>query len=278
MFDSEFVLTGFGDEIDADLDAQLDTLDAAGLSALDLRSVEETNVLDLSERQVRETQATLDRRGVEVSSIGSPIGKVGIEEEFDAHLDRYRTAVERAKQFDTEYIRLFSYYIPDGDDPAEYREEVLRRMRAKTEIAEEEGVTNLLENERDLYGDTPLRCRDLLEAVDSPHLRGIFDPANYVLVDAEPFPDALLDTVEHVEYLHIKDATWDGEIRPAGEGNGGIPETLAALDRRGFSGYVSLEPHLAEAGRAGGYSGPEAFRVAADALQSVLDGLGADYR
>lgn len=278
MFDSEFVLTGFGDEIDSDLDAQLDTLDAAGLSALDLRSVEETNVLDLSERQVRETQATLDRRGFEVSSIGSPVGKVGIEEEFDAHLDRYRTAVERAKQFDTEYIRLFSYYIPDGDDPAEYREEVLRRMRAKAEIAEEEGVTILLENERDLYGDTPLRCRDLLEAVDSARLRGIFDPANYVLVDAEPFPDALLDTVEHVEYLHIKDATWDGEIRPAGEGDGGIPETLAALDRRGFSGYVSLEPHLAEAGRAGGYSGPEAFRVAADALQGVLDEVGAEYR
>ncbi|MFB6136112.1 MAG: sugar phosphate isomerase/epimerase family protein [Halobacteriaceae archaeon] len=274
-----FTLSGFGDEIDPDLDTQLELLSEEGLSHLDLRSVEGTNVLDLSAEQVAAVHDTLDEHGFEVACIGSPIGKVGIEDDFEAHLERFRTAVETAHEFDTEYVRLFSYYVPEGDDPADHRDEVMRRMRRKADIAESEGVTLLLENEKELYGDTPGRVRDVLTAVDSPNLRCLFDPANFLEIGERSYPDALLQLVEFVEYLHVKDAVYGerGEMRATGEGDGRIAETLAALRDRGFTGTLALEPHLAEAGEAGGYSGDEAFRVAIHALEDALDEIDASY-
>ena len=279
MHDEHFVTSGFADEISADLETQLDTLERLGISRLDLRGVEDTNVLDFSNDQVERVRNALDERGIEVTSIGSPIGKIGIEDDFDTHFERFETALERAHQFDTEYVRLFSYYIPDGDNPADHREEVLRRMQRKADRAAKAGVTILHENEKDIYGDTPGRCRDLLTSVDSGAFGAIFDPANFLEIGVEPYPAALLDVVEYVEQLHVKDARFGerGAIEPAGQGDGSIPAILEALGRRGFQGAASLEPHLAHAGEKGGFSGPEAYEVATEALRECYDEAGVSY-
>ncbi|MEF8853560.1 MAG: sugar phosphate isomerase/epimerase [Haloarculaceae archaeon] len=279
MTDATFRISGFADEIDDDLDTQLEVLESEGIEALDLRNVWGENLLDLPEDRLAALESTLDERGFAVTSIGSPIGKVGIEDPFEPHVERLERALELADRFDTEYVRVFSYYIPGGDDPADHREEVLRRTRAAVERAGRADATLLLENEKDIYGDTPGRVRDLLTTVDSPHLRAVFDPANYLEVGVHPYPDALLQVVEYVEAVHVKDAEFGerGGIEPAGEGDGRIPETLAALRHRGFSGTLSLEPHLSFAGSNYGYSGPEGFRTAADALREVLDDTDASY-
>ncbi|GAB3035322.1 sugar phosphate isomerase/epimerase family protein [Natronobiforma cellulositropha] len=272
-----FVVSGFADEIDADLETQLDLLERLGIEHLDLRSVENTNVLDLSDEQVERVTDALAERDIGVTSIGSPIGKIDVTDEFEPHFERFETALEMAQTFETAYIRLFSYYIPENERPADYREEVLRRTRRKVERAEAVGITLLHENEKDIYGDTPERCRDLLTAIDSPNFRAVFDPANFLEIGSTPYPDALLQLVEFVDQLHIKDAT-AGErasIVPAGEGDGRIPETLAALQARGFEGPVSLEPHLAIAGAMSGYSGPEGYEVGAKALVDCLEAVEA---
>ena len=274
-----FTLSGFADEIDPSLETQLETLADLGIDHLDLRGVDGTNVLNLSPDEVERVREALREAGVGVTSIGSPIGKVGIEEDFDPHFERFETALERAAQFDADYVRLFSYYVPDGDDPADHREEVVRRMRAKADRATEAGIVLLHENEKDIYGDTPARCRDILTAVNSPFLRAAFDPANFLEIGVDPYPDALLQLVEFVEQVHVKDAVKGerGEIRPAGEGDGDIPAVLAALADRGFVGPASLEPHLAVAGEMGGESGPEKYALAAEALRECLDSVGATY-
>ena len=279
MTDAPLQISGFADEIATDLDEQLSVLESLDISHLDLRGVWDQTVLDLSDARLDELEATLDERGFSVTSIGSPIGKIGIEEDFEPHLERLERALELANRFDTGYVRVFSYYIPDGNEPADHREEVLRRTRVAVERAEEAGVTLLLENEKDIYGDTPGRVRDLLTAVDSPHLRAVFDPANYLEIGVQPYPDALLQVAEYVEQVHVKDAEFGerGEIRPAGEGDGRIGETIGALRDRGFEGALSLEPHLAFAGSASGYSGPEGFEVAAEALRDELDEEGIRY-
>jgi len=279
MTDHRFTVSGFADEISSDLDEQLDVLEDLGVDNLDLRGVEDTNVLEFSDEQVERIRDELDSRGIGVTSIGSPIGKVGIDDPFEPHFERFETAIEMADAFDTEYIRLFSYYIPEGDEPTDHREEVLRRMERKVERAEDAGVTLLHENEKDIYGDTPGRCRDMLTTVDSPNFRAIFDPANFLEIGVQPYPDALLQVVEYVEQLHVKDAEFGerGAIAPAGEGDGDIPATLEAFKNRGFHGPASLEPHLAVAGRKGGYSGPEAYKVAANALFDCFEDVGADY-
>ncbi|PSP48539.1 xylose isomerase [Halobacteriales archaeon QH_3_68_24] len=265
-------ISGFADETAEDLDEQLDVLESAGIDRLDLRNVRGENLLDLSGERLVDLEATLDARGFTVTSIGSPIGKVGVADPFEPHMERLDRALELADRFDTDRVRVFSYYIPEDDDPADHRAEVLRRTRAAVDRAERADVTLVLENEKDIYGDTPGRVRDLLTAVDSPHLRAVFDPANYLEIGVRPYPDALLQVVEYVDQVHVKDARFGerGGIEPPGEGDGRLPETLAALHDRGFAGPLSLEPHLAMAGSNYGYSGPEGFRTAADALQGIL--------
>lgn len=274
-----YTLSGFADEIAEGLEPQLDVLERLNIDHLDLRSVDGTNVLDLTDEEAESIRQMLDDRGFSVAAIGSPIGKINIQDEFAPHRDRFERALDLTEFFGADYIRLFSYWMPEGEDPADYRQEVLRRMRWKAERAEDEGVTILHENEKDIYGDTPARCRDLVTAVDSDAFGLIFDPANFLEIGVRPYPDALVNLVEHVDALHVKDAVRGerGNIKPAGEGDGRIPETVAALSDRGFTGYASLEPHLAEAFETGGYSGPEAFEVAANAFMDILDDRGLDY-
>jgi sugar phosphate isomerase/epimerase len=272
MTDPADRISGFADEIAEDLDEQLDILESAGIDRLDLRNVRGENLLDLSGERLVDLEATLDARGFTVTSIGSPIGKVGVADPLEPHMERLDRALELADRFDTDRVRVFSYYVPEDDDPADHRAEVLRRTRAAVDRAERADITLVLENEKDIYGDTPGRVRDLLTAVDSPHLRAVFDPANYLEIGVRPYPDALLQVVEYVDQVHVKDARFGerGGIEPPGEGDGRLPETLAALHDRGFAGPLSLEPHLAMAGSNYGYSGPEGFRTAADALQGIL--------
>ena len=269
----DFVLSGFADEIDDSLDVQLDVLDELGIEHIDLRSVDGTNILDLSDEAVAETRRKLDDHGIEVAALGTPIGKIGVTDPFGPERERIEHALDLAERFDADYLRVFSYYIPEGDDPADHREEVLRRVETATTIAEEAGVTLGHENEKRIYGDTPARCRDLLTTIDSPRFRAVFDPANFLEIGVTPYPDALLQVAEFVEHLHVKDAIHgeEGEIHSAGEGDARFPDLVSALAARGFDGYAALEPHLFHAGEKSGFSGPEGFERATTAFRSVLD-------
>lgn len=272
-----FRVSGFGDEIAPVLDTQLEVLAAAGISRLDLRSVEGVNVLELSDSRVREIAGQLAAAGVSVPVIGSPIGKVGIDEEFASELAKMRRALAVAAAVGADYIRVFSYYLPEDAAPEDWVDEVLRRLRRLTGLAADADITLLLENEQGLYGATPDRCRVILTEVASPHLRAVFDPANFVEIGVAPYPDALLQLVEFVEYLHIKDAEYGEErsIVLPGQGDAAIPEILTALARRGFTGGLALEPHLEVAGPRGGFSGPEGFTQAATALKDIIADIDA---
>jgi sugar phosphate isomerase/epimerase len=134
------------------------------------------------------------------------------------------------------------------------------------------------ENEKEIYGDVPGRCADLIDSVASPALRATFDNANFVQCGVRPFSDAYPLLRPHLVYLQVKDARADtGEVTPAGEGDGQLRETLQALRDSGFDGFMSLEPHLDLAGRHGGFSGPDKFRQAAQALKRLLDELSIGW-
>ena len=79
--------------------------------------------------------------------------------------------------------------MPAGDDPDRHRDEVLRRMRELAAVAEQAGVVLLHENEKDIYGDIPRRCLDIVESVGSDHLRLAWDAANFVQVGVRPFSE-----------------------------------------------------------------------------------------
>jgi len=265
-------LTAFADEISPELEEQLDSLAEQSISYLELRSVWNTNVLDLTDDELQRVESTAAARGIGISSIGSPIGKVPITDPFGPHLERFRRALHAAEIMEAHYIRVFSFFIPEGHDPDRYREGVLERMGTLAGEAEDAGVTLLHENEKDIYGDVPSRCVDILVSVSSPALRAAWDAANFVQCGVgHPYTEGYESLRPYIEYVHVKDAlSCSGQVVPAGEGDGEIGETLAALRASGFDGFFSLEPHLASTGTYSGFSGPELFRKAASTFTDLL--------
>lgn len=271
-------LSGFADEISPDLDEQLRVLEQEGIKYLEFRGVWNKNVARLGDAEIKRIKAALEAGGVGVSAIGSPIGKIGIDDPFEPHFDAFRHCLDIAVALNSPYIRLFSFYLPQDANPLHYRNQVLDRLNALLEAAEGSGVMLLHENESGIYGNIAERCLDLLEGLDHPNFRAIFDPANFIQQKQRPFTECYPLLKDYVEYCHIKDAIMEtGEVVPAGEGDGEVKELLADLKAKGFSGFLSLEPHLQEAGRAGGFSGPELFQRASKALKSILDDLGVVY-
>ena len=184
-----WTLSGFADEIDPDFATQCRVASGLGLKFLEIRSAWGTNILDLDEGQLATVRELLAASGLQVSSIGSPIGKIRIEEDFEPHLERMRHAAEVAALLEAPFIRIFSFFIDPADDPDAHRDEVLRRMRALAGVAEEAGVVLLHENEKEIYGDIPRRCHDIVSSVGSPNLRLAWDPANFVQVGVRPFDE-----------------------------------------------------------------------------------------
>ncbi len=274
-----WVLSGFADEIDPDLATQCAVLDQLGIRYLELRSAWDVNVLDLTDEQVERVAQILDDHGIQVSSIGSPIGKINVADDFDAHLVRMDRAVHVAQHLGAPYIRVFSFFLTPEQQPAEVRDEVVRRMAALAARAAAGGVVLLHENEKEIFGDVPERVLDLVTAVNSPALRLAWDAANYVQCGVVPFPEAYAQLRPYTDYIQIKDAVLaTGEVVPAGEGDGRLRETLRALAKDGFDGFFSMEPHLASAHHLGGFSGPENFIRATKAFTSILDAEGIEYR
>ncbi|WBB67710.1 sugar phosphate isomerase/epimerase family protein [Micromonospora sp. WMMD812] len=273
-----WTLSGFSDEISPDFTEQCAVAAGLGLTYVEIRSAWGVNILDLKPEQLTRMKETLAAHGLKVSSIGSPIGKIFIDEDFPPHLERMRHAAEVARFFDAPYVRVFSFFLRPGADPADHRAEVIDRMRALARVAEGADLILLHENEKEIYGDIPARCLDVVRSVGSPHLRLAWDPANFVQVGVRPHTDGYAMLREHLEYVQIKDAVAaDGTVVPAGHGDGEVARTIRALRHDGFDGFFSLEPHLAAAHAAGGFSGPEQFRRAWQAFTDLLKTEGIEY-
>jgi sugar phosphate isomerase/epimerase len=272
-------LSGFADEISPDPREQLATLAAESITHLELRSAWSVNVADFTGGQLAAFRAVLGDTGVRVSAIGSPIGKIPLDAPLGPELDRMRRIADIARELGTSIIRVFSFFVPPGEPPERHRVQVIDRMAALAEIAAERALVLAHENEKEIFGDTPDRCADLITSVDSPALRATFDAANFVQCGVRPFDEAYGLLRPYLVYLQVKDAVAaTGEVVPAGLGDGQVRETLAALRDSGFEGFVSLEPHLALAGRYGGFSGPEGFTRASQCLKSILNELGISWR
>ena len=237
-----FKLAAFADESSPRLSGQIDALVRNGFQHLEIRNIEGKNISDLTVDQAKDYAARLADRGLSVRSLGSPIGKIPVDGDYEAHLDLYKHTLDLAAAFGADKIRLFSFYIPAGVDPASCRETVLRRMEDFVTLAKPYGVTACHENEKGIYGDIAARCLDLHQNV--PGLAAVFDPANFIQCGQ--------DTMEgwemlhsYVNYMHIKDALPDGRVVPPGEGIGNVPALIRNFAAQGGE-LLSLEPHLSE--------------------------------
>lgn len=279
----QVTISGFADEYSPSFDQQLAALNRLGVTHIELRGIDSVNVSDLTDEKLREVRAKLESAGIRVSSIGSPIGKIGIEDDFPVHMEKLKRTLEIQKELSAPYLRMFSFYLPKGADPAGYRSEVLDRLGAMTEEAKRWDAVLLHENEKAIYGDTAARCLDIMKELSCENFRAVFDFANFIEV-GQPTMEAYELLRPYIEYVHIKDATADKKIVPAGHGAGQVSEILGRLLGSGFRGFLSLEPHLTDfAGlaaleqdpqkRGSAMSAPEAWDLALSSLREILSRL-----
>lgn len=273
-------ISAFADEIAPDLRTQMDTCRANGVMHIDVRGIDGKNVSAMTVDEARRYRRQMDAEGFAVPCIGSPLGKIRMNEDFQAHLELLRHCAEVAEAFGTKLIRVFSFYPTPGRKIADERAGVFDRLWAMVRVAEQSGVTLLHENEKAIYGATPEGVLDIFRTIRSPYLRSAFDPANFVEEGFAPYDDAWKAGLDELTtYLHIKDKVPGAPACvPAGEGRGQIPEIFTDLRARRWSGVMTLEPHLKAAGQFTGFTGPDMFAKAADALKRLCTHMGMEYR
>ncbi len=234
---NELNIFAFADEAGAQMSAQIAALKRNGLQGLEIRGVDGLNVSKISLEQAKQVRSLLDDNGLTTWSIGSPIGKIRLTEDFAAHMDMFKHLLDIAHILDAKNMRIFSFYT---DTPQKDRSQVMDWLGQLLEAAQGANICLCHENEKGIYGDTAARCLDLLNTL--PQLQGIFDPANFIQSGEDTLACwALLKN--RIHYLHIKDALADGNVVPAGQGIGHIPQIAAEYIAQGGHA-VTMEPHL----------------------------------
>jgi len=281
----KYILSAFADEADKNLSGQIEALKKAGIGCIELRGVNGKNVKDLTVEEAKEVRAQLNNEGIRVSSMGSPFGKISVNDDFEPHFAEFKHALELCKVLGCEYMRMFSFFYPKDEDPAQYKDIVIERLTRMLDAAEEAGIVLCHENEKGIYGDVAARCLELIKHFGG-RLKCIFDPANFIQCGEKPI-DNYQVLKDHIFYMHIKDAILEtGAVVPSGYGDGNVPEILKGLSEKDGEMLLTIEPHLRVFSGLENlqdeevkhkYSYPDsqtAFAAAADALKAILGNIG----
>lgn len=276
----DFKLSAFADEAGALFTKQIEAMKNNGVHYLEMRGVNGRNVSSMTRDEIKCAAVMLEREGLEVWSIGSPIGKIKITDSFEPHLESFKRILEAAHIANAKCIRLFSFYDVVTDAQ---KDEAIERLAKMVEAAKGSDVVLCHENEKGIFGENTENCLRILKEL--PELKAVFDPANFIQcgVDTKKAWDAL---APYVYYLHIKDALADGKVVPAGKGIGNLPYIVEQFGAQGGK-VLSLEPHLTifkgfaeleqtnESIDENGYRYPDsetAFAAAANALKEIING------
>ncbi len=275
-------MTGFADEIDAQFDVQLEVLESLGQKYLELRAADKVGVANMSMVKAAELRKKMADKGIGVSAIGSPIGKIGIGDDFEPHFETFKHIVELAQFFGTPYIRMFSFYLPKDGDVSQYQGQVFERMGKLVDYARTEKVTLLHENEKGIFGAMAAQCRILFDEFYGDNFQGIFDFANFIQCEQDT-KQAYELLAPFISYIHVKDAIWgSGEVVLPGKGDGNLKYIFSQLDERGYQGFLSMEPHLFHfvglddlekaPGEKKESNGIAAYKAAYKSLREILEG------
>ncbi|MBE6143150.1 MAG: hypothetical protein E7177_04110 [Erysipelotrichaceae bacterium] len=269
-------LCAFSDEAGSSLKEQIEALKRNNISLMELRSIDKKNVADFSLEEATKYQEEMEKNNIQVWSIGSPIGKVNIDCDFNEYLKKVEHVCKLAKVFKTDKIRMFSFF-----KAYEKEELVYSYLSEMVKVASKYGVTLYHENEKDIYGDIASRVDSIMKNVEG--LKYIYDPANYLQCN-----ELAINTLNlfhsKTDYFHIKDVISEtGQLVPAGYGDGMIEELVRRIDS---DKTLTLEPHLSvfdayktidntEMKHKFTYaSNNEAFDAAVNALKDILIKVG----
>jgi len=316
------ILSGFADEAAHQKTAvqQFAAFAALGLQFYSIRFIDAgegvKNVMKLTVKEIQQIRHLEDEYGLNVASIGSPIGKVKLADVDDGTTNDYvpfkkylekdvRRVCELAHAFETKLIRGFSFYPPRGADPKEYLPQAVDQLGQIVETCHRSDLTFGLEIEANLVGQTGQLMAEIHRQVNHPALELIFDAANILCqgyTTTEVFTQYLA-MKPAIGWMHVKDyrhpqpPSRPGQVDedalkhfvPVDRGQSAyelilrdfrdeLPELHQRLHRRGIPGvFLDLEPHLKGGGQFGGFSGPDGLGVALRSLCRTLDFVNIGY-
>lgn len=231
----------FADETHKDVDLQIKAMLRNGLQGLEARSIDGTNVSEITLEKAKEVRKKMDDAGLITWSIGSPIGKFKPwEQDWQAEQDKLKHTLEVADILGAKNIRMFSIYPEDRTQPEKYRDDIFEKLETYVSIAKGSGIQLCHENEKGIYGDTWERCLEILKTF--PEIKGVFDPANFVQCGVDTL-QAWANLKDYIYYMHIKDATSDKNVVPPGCGEGHVAEIVSEYVKMGGENFT-MEPHL----------------------------------
>ncbi len=318
----QVLLSGFADECHAPklAEQQFCAFAALGLQYYSIRFMDVgqgiKNVMKLTTAEITRIRHLQDDYGLNVASLGSPIGKVKLLDVEDGTqnayipFDRYlredvQRACELAHAFETKLIRGFSFYHPRGTDPRPHLPQVIDQLGHIAETCHRSDLTFGLEIEANLVGQSGDLLAEIHEQVNHPAMVLIFDAGNVITqgYTAEETFAQYERMKPGLGWMHIKDYRHPHQsarvthvdeealkhFAPADQGDSGherilrdfrdqLPRLTKVLQRRGIPGvFLDLEPHVKGGGQFGGFSGPDGMGVALRGLLRVLDYVGIDY-
>jgi len=232
-----YKIFAFADEADKDFSGQIAAMKENGLNGLEIRGVNGKNIKNVTIAEAKELKQQLDDNGLSVWAIGSPSGKIGVNDDFTPHFDEFKHMLELADILGADNYRLFSFFIPKDEEASSYKDEVLERLNKFCEYAKGSGIVLCHENEKVIYGDIVNRCVEIHENI--PALKAVFDPANFIQCNEDTLK-AFDRLKSYIHYMHIKDAKASGDVVACGDGVGNIKQLIELYDGEVFS----VEPHL----------------------------------
>lgn len=284
-----WTLSAFADEAAPTCEAQIAALQRAGLTRIDVRSIDGYNISNLPLEVAQRAKNQLDEAGITTQMLGSPLGKIDIADDFETDLAKLRHLAEVAPILGCNAVRIFSYYNKGNAPHAEWMAKSLSRLESLRDEAQQLGLVLFHENERHIFGDLG---DDVLQIAQlrNDNFKLIFDFDNYNQ-SGEDVWATWCKLADVTDSFHLKDSTADNMHVPAGLGNGKVKEIIADAVKRGWSGPLAVEPHLTHSGAvvATGPSGAaneaykamaptESFHIALEAAKALLDGAGAAWK
>lgn len=241
---AKIILSAFADEYSADFTTQLEGMRSYDIDYVEIRGVDGKNVSTLTPCEIKTAKSKLEHYGMGVSAIGSPIGKVKLDGDLDAHLEMAKRVFDCANELGAKYVRMFSFYAAESANILDCKEKVFAELGRLNDAAKSHGVVLCHENEAEIYGSVPARCREICDAFGGD-IKTVFDMGNYVLEGVKPYTEGYDLLKDSIAYFHIKDALAAGAIVPPGCGEANIKEILEAHVKYAADDFfVSIEPHL----------------------------------
>ena len=274
------------DEISQDLAHALNVCEDEGVSTVELRAVDEANIVSHDDDSLEKIKAMIDDRGFRVGAIASPFLKCHIHGDGDpqgathfaasaSREEQWRIlerSFEVARLLGAPLVRTFSFWrVPD---PEVVRDEVAGVIAEAARRTEAEGLTLGLENEHACNLATGAETRWVLDLVPSPVLGVIWDPGNEAVMDSEPFPGGYDQVRDRVVHIHLKDADENGNWTKMGSGIIDYQGQFRALAEDGYAGLLSLETHY-EAPDGGA---EKATRESLAAIREYCEGAGIRFQ